>query len=48
LEKERIHREAFIGTPTLKELIKKMYSDYQEYIKCDRAENPWKYSAEDA
>jgi len=48
LEKERIHSEAFIGTPTLKELIKKMYSDYQEYIKCDRAENPWKYSAEDA
>jgi hypothetical protein len=48
LEKERIHSEAFIGTPTLKELIKKMYSDYQEYIKRDSAENPWKYSAKDA
>ena len=29
LEKERIHSEAFVGTPTLEELIKKMYSDYQ-------------------
>jgi hypothetical protein len=48
LEKERIHNEAFIGTPTLKELIKKMYSDYQEYIQRDRAENPCKYSAKDA
>ena len=48
LEKERIHSEAFIGTPTLKKLIKKMYSDYQEYIQRDRAENPWKNSAKDA
>ena len=32
VEKERIHRAAFIGTPTLRELIKKMYADYQEYI----------------
>jgi len=40
LEKEKIHSEAFIGTPTLKELIKKMYSEYQEYIHRDRAENP--------
>jgi hypothetical protein len=38
--KERIHREAFIDTPTLKQLIKKMYSDYQEYIQRHRAENP--------
>jgi len=47
LEKERIHNEAFIGTPTLSELIKKMYSDYKEYIQRDRTENPWKYSAKD-
>jgi hypothetical protein len=33
LEKERIHSEAFIGTPTLKELIRKIYSNYQEYTK---------------
>ena len=48
LEKERIHNEAFIGTPTHSELIKKMYSDYKEYIQRDRTENPWKYSAKDA
>ena len=48
LDKERIHSKAFIGTPTLKELIQKVYSDYQEYIKRDRDENPWKYSAKDA
>ena len=51
VEKERIHSEAFIGTSTLEELIKKMYSyysDYKEGIKRDRTENPWKYSAEDA
>jgi len=48
LEKERIHNEAFIGTPTLSELIKKMYSDYKEYIQRDTTENPWKYSAKDA
>jgi len=47
LEKERIHSAAFIGTPTLKELIKKMYSDYQEYIQYDRAENSSKYSEKD-
>jgi hypothetical protein len=40
VEKERIHREAFIDTPTLKQLIKKMYSDYQEYMQRHRAENP--------
>jgi hypothetical protein len=40
VDKERIHREAFIDTPTLKQLIKKMYSDYQEYIQRHRAENP--------
>jgi hypothetical protein len=32
VEKERIHREAFIDTPTLQQLINKMYSDYHEYI----------------
>jgi hypothetical protein len=47
VEKERIHREAFIGMPTLRELIKKMSADYQEYIQSHRAENPWKYSAKD-
>ena len=46
VEKERIHAEAFIGSPTLKELIKKIYSDYKECIKRDRAENPWKYLEE--
>jgi hypothetical protein len=39
LEKERIHSEVFIGTPTLEELIKKMYADYQEYIRRKRPEN---------
>lgn len=39
LEKEIIHGEAFIGTPTLEELIKKIYSDYREHIQRDRAEN---------
>ena len=32
LEKERVHSESFIGTPTLKELIMKMYFDYQSDI----------------
>lgn len=48
VEKERIHSDAFIGTPTLKELINKIYSDYKESIERDRTESPWKYSAEDA
>ncbi len=48
LEKEKIHSDAFIGTPTLKELIKKMYSNYHEYIQRDKVENPWKYPAKDA
>jgi hypothetical protein len=47
LEKERIHSEFFIGTPTLKELIKKMYADYQEYIQRERPENLRKYSVTD-
>jgi hypothetical protein len=40
VEKERIHSENIIGTPTLQELIKKLYSDYKECIKRDRSENP--------
>ena len=48
VEKERIHSDVFIGTPTLKELINKIYSDYKESIERDRTESPWKYSAEDA
>jgi putative addiction module component (TIGR02574 family) len=46
LEKERVHSETFVGAPTLEELIRKMCSDYQEYIQRDRAKNPWKYSSE--
>ncbi|MBM4331908.1 MAG: hypothetical protein FJ117_11940 [Deltaproteobacteria bacterium] len=42
VEKERIHSESFIGAPTLKELINKIHSDYQERIERDRTENPWK------
>jgi hypothetical protein len=44
VEKERIHAEAFIGTATLEELIKKICADYRESIQRDRAESPWKYS----
>ena len=44
VEKERIHGEAFVGTPTIEELINKIYSDYREYIQRDRTENPWKYT----
>jgi len=29
---EKIHGRAFIGTPTLEELITKLYSDYREHI----------------
>ena len=36
-----------LTSPYFKELIKKMYSDYQEYIRHDRAETPWKYSKKD-
>ena len=48
VEKESIHGEAFIGTPTLEELISRIYSDYREYIQRNRAENPWKYKANGA
>jgi hypothetical protein len=33
VEKEKIHGEAFVGTPTLEELISKICSDYREYVK---------------
>jgi hypothetical protein len=39
VEKGRIHGEAFIGTPTLGELINKIHSDYREYTRRDRDEN---------
>jgi hypothetical protein len=45
VEKERIHREAFVGIGPLEELIKKIYSDYLEYLGRDRTDNPWKYKA---
>ena len=38
VEKERIHAEAFIGTPTMEELVMKMYSDYRENIQRGKAE----------
>ena len=31
LEKEKIHNENFVGTPTLEGLIKKVYEDYKEH-----------------
>jgi hypothetical protein len=45
IEKERIYSEAFVGTPTIEELINKIYSDYRGYLKRDRTENPWRYKA---
>jgi hypothetical protein len=32
VEKEKIHGETFVGTPTLEELMKKLYFDYRERI----------------
>ena len=40
LEKERIHGEVFVGTPSLRELIEKMCSDCREHICRDRVERP--------
>ena len=40
LQKERIHHERFISAPTLKELIDRMYSDYNERTGRDEIENP--------
>jgi len=48
VEKERKHGQAFVGTTTLEELIRKIYSDYREDIERDRTENPWKYKTENA
>lgn len=48
IKKERIHGEAFVGTAPLEELIKKIYSDYREYVEQDRTENPWKYKTENS
>jgi hypothetical protein len=39
IEKERIHSEVFIGTPTLEELIRKIHSDYREYHRRNRTED---------
>ena len=47
LEKEQYHSKAFIGIPVFEDLLKKMYTDYREYIKRDVAENPWKYKQND-
>jgi len=47
LEKEQYHSEVFIGIPAFEDLIKKIYTDYREYIKRDVAENPWKYKQND-
>jgi hypothetical protein len=44
IEKERIHGEAFVGTPTIVELMNKIYSDYREYTQRDGTETPWKYT----
>jgi hypothetical protein len=44
IEKEKIHGEAFIGTPTIEELIDKIYSEYRENIQRDGTENPWNYT----
>lgn len=38
IEKEQLHSEGFIGTPTLQELIKKLYSDYREHHQREKAE----------
>lgn len=47
LEKERYHSKVFIGIPAFEDLIKKIYTDYREYIKRDVAENPWRYKQND-
>lgn len=38
VEKDRVHNEAFVGTPTLEELVKKLYSDYQEHHRQEETE----------
>ena len=39
IEKEQAHSEAFIGTPTLEELMKKLHSDYQAHHQREEAED---------
>jgi len=39
IEKERLHGEVFLDTPTVKDLIGKLYSDYEEWTEQDRTEN---------
>lgn len=48
VEKERIHRETFVGMPASEGLINMICSEYREFIKRDKIENPWKYKAENA
>jgi hypothetical protein len=48
IEKERVHIEVFTGTPIIKDLIDKIYSDYEKWIKENRVENPCKYITENA
>jgi hypothetical protein len=43
VEKENIHTEAFVTPSPLEKLIRKICTDYLEYIERDRTENPWKY-----
>jgi hypothetical protein len=47
VEKEKIHKEAFVGTAPLEELINRIYADYLEYLERDRTDNPWKYKVTD-
>ena len=47
LEKEQYHSEAFIGISVFEDLIKKIYTDYREYIKRDIGETTWKYKKND-
>jgi hypothetical protein len=40
VDKERVHGELFVGTASIKELIEKIYSDYQDSMEKERAQNP--------
>lgn len=39
LEKEQVHNENFVGISSLKDLIKKIYTEYREHTKRDVAHN---------
>ena len=43
LDKEQYHSDVFVAISLFEELIKKLYTDFREYIKKDIAENTWKY-----